>query len=99
MAEALSEEQIQQEISDLPGWSTDGRQLERTYSVPHVPGAAFVVHIAAIQDAFGHHSNATLGYRTVRVSISSSDLGGRVADHDIKLARLIEAAAPSHGAL
>lgn len=98
MAEPLSKEQIEERIKDLPGWSTDGRKIERSYSVPHVPGAAFIVHIAAIQVDFGHHSDATLGYKTVHVSISSSDLGGYVAEHDVELARRIEAVAPAHGA-
>lgn len=56
------------------------------------------MHIAAIQDAWGHHSDATLGYKTLHLSISSSDLGGHVAEHDIELARRIEAVAASHGA-
>lgn len=98
MAEALTREQIQERLKDLPGWTTDGVSIERTYAIPHIPGAAFIVHIAAIQDQFGHHSDATLGYKTVHLSISSSDLGGRVAEHDIELARRIEAVAEAHGA-
>jgi 4a-hydroxytetrahydrobiopterin dehydratase len=98
MAQALSTEQIEKHIKDLPGWSTDGRKLERTYSVRHIQGAAFIMHIAAIQNDLGHHSDATLGYKTVHISISSSDIGGYVAEHDIDLARQIEAAAPAHGA-
>ncbi|WP_327416136.1 4a-hydroxytetrahydrobiopterin dehydratase [Streptomyces sp. NBC_01233] len=99
MTEALSTEQIEERIRDLPSWTTDGRKIERSYSIPHIQGAAFVVHIAAIQDDLGHHSDSTLGYKTVHVSISSSDLGGYVAEHDIELARRIEAAAPAHGAI
>jgi 4a-hydroxytetrahydrobiopterin dehydratase len=98
LAQALSAEQIEERIKDLNGWSTDGRKIERSYSVPHIHGAAFIVHIAAIQDDLGHHSDATLGYKTVRVSISSSDLGGYVAEHDIELARRIEAIASAHSA-
>lgn len=98
MAEALSKEQIEERIKDLPGWSTDGRKIERTYAIAHIPGAAFIVHIAAIQDDLGHHSDATLSYRGVYVTISSSDLGGYVAEHDVELARRIEAAASGHGA-
>ncbi|MER6254010.1 4a-hydroxytetrahydrobiopterin dehydratase [Streptomyces sp. NPDC001584] len=99
MAEALSTEQIEERIKDLPSWTTDGRKIERSYAVPHVQGAAFIVHIAAIQDGLGHHSDATLGYKTVHISISSSDLGGYVAEHDVELARHIEAAAAAHGAV
>jgi 4a-hydroxytetrahydrobiopterin dehydratase len=99
VAEALTHEEIEKRIADLPGWATDGHKIERTYDIAHIPGAAFVVHIAAIQDDLGHHSDATLGYRKLHISISSSDLGGRVAEHDIELARRIEAAAPAHGAI
>ncbi|MFV2172377.1 4a-hydroxytetrahydrobiopterin dehydratase [Actinomadura sp. LOL_016] len=99
MAEALTEQQIQGRIADLTGWSTpDGRRIEVTYSIPHLRGAAFVMHIAAIQDDLGHHSDATLGYKTVHLSISSSDLGGYVAEHDIELARRIHAITAAHGA-
>ncbi|WP_256790472.1 MULTISPECIES: 4a-hydroxytetrahydrobiopterin dehydratase [Frankia] len=98
MAEALSHDQIKARLAELAGWSTDGRRIERTYSIPHIQGAAFIVHIAAIQNDLGHHSDATLGYKTVHISISSSDLGGYVAEHDIELARRIQAVAPTHGA-
>jgi 4a-hydroxytetrahydrobiopterin dehydratase len=98
MAQALSTEQIEERIKDLSGWSTDGRKIERSYSVRHIQGAAFIMHIAAIQNDLGHHSDATLGYKTVHISISSSDIGGYVAEHDIELARRIEATAPAHGA-
>lgn len=98
MTEALSTEQIEKRIKNLSGWSTDGRKIERTYSISHIQGAALIMHIAAIQNDLGHHSDATLGYGTVRVSISSSDIGGYVAEHDIELARRIEAAAAAHGA-
>jgi 4a-hydroxytetrahydrobiopterin dehydratase len=98
MTQALSTEQIEERIENLRGWSTDGRKIERTYSIGHIQGAAFIMHIAAIQNDLGHHSDATLGYKAVRVSISSSDIGGYVAEHDIELARRIEAAAAAHGA-
>jgi len=98
MTQALTTEQIEERIKHLTGWSTDGRKIERSYSIRHIRGAAFIMHIAAIQDDLRHHSDATLGYKTVHISISSSDIGGYVAEHDIELARQIEAAAAAHGA-
>ena len=91
MTEALSLKEIHGEIGDLKGWSTDGRKIECSYSTPHIQGAALVMHIAAKQDGYGHHSDATLGFKTVHLSISSSDIGGYVAAHDIELARRIHA--------
>jgi len=55
------------------------------------------MHIAALQNDFGHHSDATLGYKNVHVSISSADIGGYVAEHDIELARHIQAISSAHG--
>jgi 4a-hydroxytetrahydrobiopterin dehydratase len=98
VTQALSTEQVEKRIRELSGWSTDGRRIERVYSISHIQGAAFIMHIAAIQNDLGHHSEATLSYKTVHISISSSDIGGYVAEHDIELARRIEAAAPAHGA-
>jgi 4a-hydroxytetrahydrobiopterin dehydratase len=98
LTKAMSLEDIQDAIRDLEGWSTDGRKIECTYSIPHIRGAALVMHIAAIQDGFGHHSDATLGFKSVRLSITSSDIGGYVAAHDIELARRIHSIAASHGA-
>jgi 4a-hydroxytetrahydrobiopterin dehydratase len=68
------------------------------YSIGHIPGAAFIVHIAAIQNDPGPHADATPGCTTVRISISSSNLGGYAAEHDVELAHRIEAAASAHGA-
>jgi 4a-hydroxytetrahydrobiopterin dehydratase len=98
MTEALSQEQIEEHLTALDGWTTDGRRIERLYSIPHIQGAAFIMHIAAVQNDWGHHSDACLGYKTVHVSISSSDIGGYVAEHDIELAKRIHAIASAHGA-
>jgi 4a-hydroxytetrahydrobiopterin dehydratase len=98
MAEALSREQIEEHLTTLDGWTTDGRRIERLYSIPHIQGAAFIMHIAAIQNEFGHHSDTTLRYKTVHVSINSTDIGGYVAEHDVQLARRIQAITSAHGA-
>jgi hypothetical protein len=47
MAQALSTAQIEERIKNLSGWSTDGRKIERIYSIRHIQGAAFIMHIAA----------------------------------------------------
>jgi pterin-4a-carbinolamine dehydratase len=40
VSQALSKEQIEERIKDLSGWSTDGRKIERTYDISHIPGAS-----------------------------------------------------------
>lgn len=99
-AEPLSHKEIEDRLAELPGWSLadDGATLERTYRLPHLPGAVFVVHIAQIQDEVNHHSDLTLGYNTVAVAVTTHAAGGRLTNKDFDLARRIQDIAPAHGA-
>ncbi|MDX2704979.1 4a-hydroxytetrahydrobiopterin dehydratase [Streptomyces sp. PA03-6a] len=99
-AEPLSHKEIEDRLAELPGWSLseDGASLLRTYRLPHIPAAVFVMHIAQIQDELNHHSDLTLGYQTVAVSVTTHAAGGRLTERDFGLAQRIEAIAPAHGA-
>ncbi|GAA1193750.1 4a-hydroxytetrahydrobiopterin dehydratase [Streptomyces hebeiensis] len=96
---ALSQQETEDRLRELPGWSvTDGR-LARTYRLgTHFAAAALVVHVARIQDESNHHSELTLGYNTVAVAVRTHDAGGALTEKDFALARRVEEIAPSHGA-
>ncbi|MCX2970626.1 4a-hydroxytetrahydrobiopterin dehydratase [Streptomyces sp. TRM70308] len=95
----LTDAELSTALAELPGWSADGGRLARTYRLPgHRHAAAFVVHVAAIQDELDHHAELTLGYRTLAVSVVTHSAGDRITELDARLARRIEDAAPAHGA-
>ncbi|MBH1938239.1 4a-hydroxytetrahydrobiopterin dehydratase [Streptomyces sp. AV19] len=97
--EPLSQQDVEERLKELPGWTTDGVLLRRAYRLPgHFPAVALVVHIARIQEELGHHSDLTLGYDTVTVAVNTHSVGGKVTGLDVELARRIEAIAPGHGA-
>ncbi|MFE7748825.1 4a-hydroxytetrahydrobiopterin dehydratase [Streptomyces sp. NPDC057428] len=97
--EPLSAHDIEAGLGELPGWRLEGDRITRTYRLPsHFAAAALTVHVARIQDELDHHSELTLGYNTVALSVNSHDAGGAVTEKDLKLAARIEAVAPSHGA-
>ncbi|MEU3861139.1 4a-hydroxytetrahydrobiopterin dehydratase [Streptomyces sp. NPDC028722] len=97
--EPLSQQEIEDRLTELPGWSADGGRLTRSYRLPsHVAAAALVVHIAAVQDELDHHSDLTLGYRTVSLAVHTHSAGGAVTEKDFALARRVEDIAPGHGA-
>ncbi|MGW2596981.1 4a-hydroxytetrahydrobiopterin dehydratase [Streptomyces klenkii] len=97
--EPLSQQDIEQRLRELPGWTTDGVRISRTYRFDgHFQAAAMVIHIAQIQEELDHHSDVTLGYNTVSVSVNTHSVGGKVTGLDVGLARRIEAAAAGHGA-
>jgi 4a-hydroxytetrahydrobiopterin dehydratase len=95
----LTPEETEQALAGLPHWKTDGDSVSRTYSFgKHLPAAAMVIHVAAIQEELNHHSDMTLSYNTLAVTVNTHSVGGRITELDIALARRIEEIAPGHGA-
>ncbi|MFF2996300.1 4a-hydroxytetrahydrobiopterin dehydratase [Streptomyces sp. NPDC057950] len=97
--EPLAQKEIETRLSDLPGWSLDGDRLTRSYRLAsHSAATAMVVHIAQVQEELDHHSDLTLGYDTVTLTVNTHSVGGAVTDLDFTLARRVENLAPGHGA-
>ncbi|MFF4319838.1 4a-hydroxytetrahydrobiopterin dehydratase [Streptomyces sp. NPDC001568] len=98
-SEPLSQKDIEDRLRELPGWAFEDDRILRTYRLgTHFAASALVAHIAAVQDELNHHSDLTLGYDTVRLSVNSHDAGGAVTEADFALAERVEALAPAHGA-
>ncbi|MFF8403323.1 4a-hydroxytetrahydrobiopterin dehydratase [Streptomyces sp. NPDC014846] len=97
--EPLSQKEIEDRLAELPGWSAAGDRLTRSYRLgSHFAAAALVMHVAGIQDELDHHSDLTLGYNTVSLSVNTHSAGGAVTEKDFDLARRVEDIAPAHGA-
>ncbi|MCB5168952.1 4a-hydroxytetrahydrobiopterin dehydratase [Streptomyces bambusae] len=97
--EPLSQKEIEDRLRELPGWSQEGDRIARTYQLgTHFAAAALVMGIAAVQDELDHHSDLTLGYHSVRLTVNTHAAGGAVTEQDFALAERVEALAPGHGA-
>ncbi|MGW1891340.1 4a-hydroxytetrahydrobiopterin dehydratase [Streptomyces sp. NPDC002004] len=97
--EPLSQKEIEDRLAELPGWSLDGDRIARSYRLgSHFAAAALVVHIAQVQEELGHHSDLTLGYNTVALSVNTHSVGGAVTELDFGLAQRVEELAAGHGA-
>ncbi|MET9391113.1 4a-hydroxytetrahydrobiopterin dehydratase [Streptomyces sp. NPDC006624] len=97
--EPLSQKEVEDRLAELPGWSLDGDRITRSYRLgSHFAATAMVVHIAQVQEELDHHSDLTLGYNTVAVSVHTHSAGGAVTEKDFELARRVEDLAPGHGA-
>ncbi|WP_228973729.1 4a-hydroxytetrahydrobiopterin dehydratase [Streptomyces sp. DH12] len=97
--EPLSQKEIEDRLRELPGWSLAGDRISRTYRLAtHFAATAMVVHVARVQDELNHHSDLTLGYDTVALSVHTHDAGGAVTHRDFDLATRVEAIAAAHGA-
>ncbi|MEU0194189.1 4a-hydroxytetrahydrobiopterin dehydratase [Streptomyces afghaniensis] len=97
--EPLSQKEVEDRLAELPGWSLDADRLTRSYRLgSHFAATAMVVHIAQVQEELDHHSDLTLGYNTVSLSVHTHSAGGAVTEKDFELARRVEDLAPGHGA-
>ncbi|MEV6162910.1 4a-hydroxytetrahydrobiopterin dehydratase [Streptomyces sp. NPDC052052] len=97
-AAPLSQEEIEERLGDLPGWSLEGNRITCTYRLhTHFAAVGLTVHVAQIQDELNHHSDLTLGYNTVSLSVNTHDAGHVVTEHDLRLATRVAAIAPGHG--
>ncbi|MGW0395639.1 4a-hydroxytetrahydrobiopterin dehydratase [Streptomyces sp. NPDC003042] len=98
-SEPLSQKEIEDRLRELPGWTFENDRISRTYRLgTHVAASALVAHIASVQEELNHHSNLTLGYNTVVLSVNTHDAGGMVTERDFALAERVESLAPAHGA-
>ncbi|MDX3451394.1 4a-hydroxytetrahydrobiopterin dehydratase [Streptomyces sp. ME02-8801-2C] len=97
--EPLSQKEIEDRLAELPGWTLDGDRIARSYRLgSHFAATALVIHIAQVQEELDHHSDLTLGYNTVSLTVNTHSVGGAVTRLDFELARRVEDLAPGHGA-
>ena len=97
--EPLSLKEIEDRLAELPGWSVEDDRLTRSYRLgSHFAATAMVIHIAQVQDELDHHSDLTLGYNTVSLSVNTHSAGGKVTELDFGLAQRVEDLAQAHGA-
>lgn len=85
----LTKDEIDQALRSLPGWTSDGKALRRTYTFADFPAAvAFVNGLVAPAEAQNHHPDIALSYNRVTLSLTTHDAGGLTAK-DLDLARAL----------
>lgn len=91
MATVLSDEQLSQSLSALPGWSRKGNEIRKTYAHDSFPEAiVFVNAVAHLAELMNHHPDVDIRYSNITVALTTHDSGG-VTAKDVTLAQQIEA--------
>jgi 4a-hydroxytetrahydrobiopterin dehydratase len=89
--EALSEQQIETALADLPGWEYDGEAITKTYSFGSFREAIeFVNDVADLADEANHHPDIEVYYDEVVVSYRTHSADA-VTDRDVQMAGEVEA--------
>jgi 4a-hydroxytetrahydrobiopterin dehydratase len=86
----LTESQIAEALTGLPGWSREGDRVRKEIAFPSFPDAiAFLVRLAFQAEAADHHPDLTVHYRRVTVAYWTHSEGGLTAK-DVEGARTVE---------
>ena len=86
----LSEEQINERLSQTEGWNLEGNELVRHFKFENFKSAmAFVNQVAGEAEAMDHHPDIMVhGWNNVRLSVTthSEAPAGGLTEKDFKLA-------------
>jgi len=86
----LTDAQVDERISKLPGWSRKGEFITKDFQFDEfMDGIGFVDEVATIAEELDHHPDMHVRWTTVRLEIQTHDEGG-VTPLDIGLAAEIE---------
>ena len=88
-----SEQEIEQQLRDLPGWFYQDGWIRRNYKTDGWPTTMMLVNaIAFLAEAAYHHPDLAVTWARVTVKLSTHSAGG-ITDKDFLLARQIEGVA------
>jgi 4a-hydroxytetrahydrobiopterin dehydratase len=87
----LSEAEIEAELNEVPGWTAGNGRLEREFAFDgYQKGLVFASAVGFIADRLDHHPDIEIGYKKVRVSVSTHATGS-LSPYDFEFARRVDA--------
>jgi 4a-hydroxytetrahydrobiopterin dehydratase len=98
MARLLTDDEVERQLGDLPGWTRQGDAIVATLDAPDFPTAIRLVdEVAQEAEEMDHHPDIDIRWRTTRWRLSTHSEGG-LTQLDIELAHRIAQAATRLGA-
>ncbi len=90
MAELLNDEEIEERLGELDGWSREGDVITKKFDHGDFVGSVeFVRRLTAPAEKMGHHPDLEISWSEVKVSITNHSAGGLTAA-DFELAGKID---------
>jgi len=85
----LNSKELSNLKNDLNQWKVSGTNLIRDFHFKNfIEAFAFITKIAIIAESMGHHPDWSNSYSSVKIKLTSHDLGG-ISKYDIELAHKI----------
>jgi 4a-hydroxytetrahydrobiopterin dehydratase len=97
MARLLTDDEVERQLGDLPGWTREGDAIVATLEAPDFPTAVRLVDEVAVEaEEMDHHPDIDIRWRTTRWALSTHSEGG-VTQLDVELAHRVAQAAARLG--
>jgi len=91
--ESLSYDEIKERLKKLEGWIYDLREgvyITKEFETKNWKTTMFIVNaIAALAEAHWHHPDLEVGFKKVKVKLTTHEAGG-ITERDFKLAEEID---------
>ena len=87
---ALSTSEVRKRLPELHGWVLSRGALRCEFQFETFPKALqFVARVGVLAEEADHHPDIDIRYRSVRLALSTHDVGG-ISDRDFALAAAID---------
>ncbi len=87
----LNEEQLNEALDSLPGWSVENGKLKKTFKFKSFAAAlGWMVSVGVEADKMDHHPEWSNVYNKVTVHLVTHDLGNVISSWDVDLAKKME---------
>lgn len=93
MATRLEKDEIQESLSEIPGWAVLGKGIAKVYAFEnYLAGVEFAKKCGELAEEMNHHPDLLIRWKKVRVSITTHSAGG-LTGLDFDYAKKVESLA------
>ena len=86
----LDNAEISSEVAALPDWRYEAPDIKARFAFATIRDAiAFIVQVAIEAEVMNHHPEIRNSYNVVSFAFCTHDVGNKITDVDIRLARAI----------
>ena len=87
----LDEGELDTVMQRLPGWVLEDRKIAKEFEFKDfIDALGFINRLVPFFETKDHHPDVHIFYNRVRFELSRYDLGGKVTDRDVQVAKRIE---------
>jgi len=89
----LTKKELQAIMPRLSGWKLASNKLSRTFEFQDfVASLSFINSLVAYFETADHHPDVLIAYGDVTFTLTRYDVGGKVTDRDVEVAKRISSA-------